>query len=41
VAAHGAAGLLAEGRIGRAGVMAHDIAALLPQAIRNFAELES
>jgi hypothetical protein len=30
---HGAAGLLAEDRIGRAGVIARDIAALLPEAI--------
>jgi NAD(P)H-hydrate epimerase len=35
VAVHGAAGLLAEERIGRAGVMAGDIAALLPDAIRR------
>jgi NAD(P)H-hydrate epimerase len=33
VAVHGAAGLLAEDRIGRAGVIARDIAALLPEAI--------
>ncbi len=33
VAVHGAAGLLAEDRIGHAGVMARDIAALLPEAI--------
>lgn len=32
VAVHGAAGLLAEDRIGRAGVMARDLAALLPEA---------
>ena len=32
VAVHGAAGLLAEDRIGRAGVIATDIAALLPEA---------
>ncbi|MDQ6682745.1 MAG: NAD(P)H-hydrate dehydratase [Chloroflexota bacterium] len=35
VAVHGAAGLLAEDRIGRAGVMARDIAALLPEAIEQ------
>jgi NAD(P)H-hydrate epimerase len=35
VAAHGAAGLLAEDRIGTAGVLARDIAALLPDAIRQ------
>jgi NAD(P)H-hydrate epimerase len=35
VAVHAAAGLLAEDRIGRAGVMASDIAALLPEAIEN------
>jgi NAD(P)H-hydrate epimerase len=35
VAVHGAAGLLAEERIGRAGVMARDIAALLPEAIEQ------
>jgi hydroxyethylthiazole kinase-like uncharacterized protein yjeF len=35
VAVHGAAGRLAEQRIGRAGVMARDIAALLPHAIRQ------
>jgi NAD(P)H-hydrate epimerase len=35
VAVHGAAGLLAEDRIGRAGVMARDIAALLPHAIEK------
>ena len=35
VAAHGAAGLLAEDRIGSAGVLARDIAALLPDAIRQ------
>jgi NAD(P)H-hydrate epimerase len=33
VAIHGAAGLLAEDRIGRAGVIARDIAGLLPEAI--------
>lgn len=33
VAVHGAAGLLAEDRIGRAGVVARDIANLLPEAI--------
>ena len=35
VAIHGGAGLLAEGRIGRAGVMARDIAALLPEAMEQ------
>jgi NAD(P)H-hydrate epimerase len=35
VAVHGAAGLLAEDRIGTAGVLARDIAALLPDAIRQ------
>jgi ADP-dependent NAD(P)H-hydrate dehydratase / NAD(P)H-hydrate epimerase len=35
VAVHGAAGLLAAERIGRAGVMARDIAALLPRAIEQ------
>lgn len=35
VAVHGAAGLLAEKRIGRAGVIARDIAALLPVAIEQ------
>lgn len=35
VAVHGAAGLLAEDRIGRAGVMARDIAALFPAAIEQ------
>ncbi len=35
VAVHGAAGLLAEERIGRAGVIARDIAALLPTAIEQ------
>ncbi|MGH2446956.1 MAG: NAD(P)H-hydrate dehydratase [Candidatus Limnocylindria bacterium] len=35
VAVHGAAGLLAEDRIGRAGVLARDIAALLPEAIEQ------
>lgn len=38
VALHGAAGLLAEERIGKAGVMAHDIAGLLPAAWRSFVE---
>jgi len=38
VAVHGAAGLLAEDRIGRAGVMARDIANLLPEAIRQLGE---
>jgi len=33
VAVHGTAGLLASERIGSAGVMAGDIAALLPEAI--------
>lgn len=33
VAIHGTAGLLAEDRIGRAGVMAHDVADLLPRAM--------
>jgi len=33
VAVHGAAGLLAEDRIGRAGVVARDLANLLPEAI--------
>jgi hypothetical protein len=32
VAVHGAAGLLAEDRIGSAGVVARDLAALLPAA---------
>ncbi len=36
VALHAAAGLLAEERIGRAGVMAHDVAHLLPVAARSF-----
>lgn len=36
VAVHGAAGLLAEERIGRAGVMAGEIAGLLPVAIERF-----
>lgn len=35
VAVHGAAGLLAEDRIGRAGVMAGDIAGLLPTAMEQ------
>ncbi|HYN65122.1 MAG TPA: NAD(P)H-hydrate dehydratase [Candidatus Limnocylindrales bacterium] len=35
VAVHGAAGLLAQERIGRAGVMARDLAALLPEAIEQ------
>jgi hydroxyethylthiazole kinase-like uncharacterized protein yjeF len=35
VAVHGVAGLLAEERIGRAGVIAGDIASLLPQAIEK------
>jgi NAD(P)H-hydrate epimerase len=35
VAVHGAAGLLAEDRIGRAGVIARDILALLPEAIEQ------
>jgi len=35
VAVHGAAGLMAEDRIGRAGVIARDIAELLPQAIEK------
>ena len=35
VAVHGAAGLLAEDRIGRAGVIARDIAGLLPEAIEQ------
>ena len=35
VAVHGAAGLLAEARIGRTGVMARDVAALLPEAIEQ------
>ena len=35
VAVHGAAGVLAEDRIGRAGVIARDIAALLPEAIEQ------
>jgi ADP-dependent NAD(P)H-hydrate dehydratase / NAD(P)H-hydrate epimerase len=35
VAVHGAAGLLAADRIGRAGVVARDIAALLPEAIEQ------
>lgn len=36
VAAHGAAGLLAERRIGRSGTMARDIANLLPEAMESF-----
>jgi ADP-dependent NAD(P)H-hydrate dehydratase / NAD(P)H-hydrate epimerase len=36
VAVHGAAGLLAERRIGRAGTMARDIAHLLPEAMESF-----
>ena len=36
VAVHGAAGLLAEQRIGRTGVIARDLAALLPEAIEQF-----
>ncbi len=36
VALHGAAGLLAEERIGPAGAMARDIAHLLPEAARSF-----
>jgi NAD(P)H-hydrate repair Nnr-like enzyme with NAD(P)H-hydrate dehydratase domain len=35
VAAHGAAGLLAERRIGRSGAMASDIASLLPEAFEE------
>lgn len=35
VAVHGAAGLLAEDRIGRAGVMASDVAGLLPAALEQ------
>jgi NAD(P)H-hydrate epimerase len=35
VAVHGAAGILAEQRIGTAGVMASDLAGLLPDAIRQ------
>ncbi len=35
VAVHGAAGLLAEDRIGSAGVMAGDVAALVPEAARQ------
>jgi hydroxyethylthiazole kinase-like uncharacterized protein yjeF len=35
VAVHGAAGLLAEDRIGRTGVVARDIAGLLPEAIEQ------
>lgn len=36
VAVHGAAGMLAEKRIGRAGVMARDVANLLPEAAEGF-----
>jgi NAD(P)H-hydrate epimerase len=36
VAVHGAAGLIAEQRIGRAGVLARDIANLLPEAMETF-----
>ena len=35
VAVHGAAGLLAEDRIGRSGVIARDVAALLPEAMEK------
>ncbi|MGH2428161.1 MAG: ADP-dependent NAD(P)H-hydrate dehydratase, partial [Candidatus Limnocylindria bacterium] len=35
VAVHGAAGLLAERRMGRAGVLARDIANLIPEAIEQ------
>jgi NAD(P)H-hydrate epimerase len=35
VGVHGAAGLLAEDRIGRAGVIARDLAALLPEAMEQ------
>ena len=35
VAVHGAAGLLAEDRIGRSGVIARDLADLLPEAVRH------
>jgi NAD(P)H-hydrate epimerase len=35
VAVHGAAGLLAEDRIGRAGVIARDVVALLPEAMEQ------
>jgi hydroxyethylthiazole kinase-like uncharacterized protein yjeF len=38
VAVHGAAGLLAEDRIGRAGVVARDIANLLPTAIQQLGD---
>ena len=41
VAVHGAAGLLAADRIGPAGVMARDIAALLPETIRQLRGEES
>jgi NAD(P)H-hydrate epimerase len=36
VAIHGAAGLIAEQRIGRAGVLARDVANLLPEAMETF-----
>ena len=36
VALHGAAGLIAERRIGRSGAMARDIANLLPEAAESF-----
>jgi NAD(P)H-hydrate repair Nnr-like enzyme with NAD(P)H-hydrate dehydratase domain len=35
VAVHGAAGLLAEERIGRAGAMARDVATLMPEAMEQ------
>jgi NAD(P)H-hydrate repair Nnr-like enzyme with NAD(P)H-hydrate dehydratase domain len=35
VAVHGAAGMIAEQRIGRAGVIARDIANLLPEAMEQ------
>ena len=38
VAVHGTAGVIAEKRIGRAGVMARDIANLLPEAMGSFRE---
>ena len=38
VAVHGAAGLLAQDRIGRAGVVARDVANLLPTAIQQLAD---
>jgi NAD(P)H-hydrate repair Nnr-like enzyme with NAD(P)H-hydrate dehydratase domain len=38
VAVHGAAGLLAEDRIGQSGVVARDIANLLPTAIQQLRE---